>query len=195
MREVVLDIETVPCDPAVWKQLVKRAPSLAKKPWEDTALDWSTGQIVCVGMIFLEESGERELCLAGPDEAELLREFWKAIRPEDRLIGHNLLGFDLPYLQARSVVRKVTPSCSFDLRRYSTAAVYDTMQVWANWDRQKYPKLEVLAAILDLEGKTGHGDQVWEWFEAGDWERIKQYCMQDVRLTLAVYRRFQQYGL
>ena len=195
MREVVLDIETIPCGMTEWKTLVAKAPALKRKLRGDSALDWSLGHIVCVGMLFLEEGPERELCFAGPEEAELLRQFWAAIRPEDRFIGHNVLGFDLPYLQARTVVCEVEPSRSFDLRRYSSSAVYDTMQVWSNWDRQKFPKLETLAATLGLEGKSGSGDQVSKWFEANDWERIKQYCMQDVRLTREVYRRFREYGL
>ena len=195
MREIVLDIETIPCGEDEWKAFLEKAPSLKKKLRQDSALDWSLGHIVCIGLIILEEGQEQELCLAGPDEADLLRQFWRTIRPDDYLIGHNLLGFDLPYIQARSVVCKVKASSSFDLRRYSTASVYDTMQVWANWDRQRFPKLETLAAALGFEGKAGSGDQVVKWYEANDWQRIKDYCMQDVRLTREVYRRFKEYGL
>ena len=195
MREIVLDIETIPCGEDEWKTLLKKAPSLKKKLRQDSALDWSLGHIVCIGLIILEVGQEQELCLVGPDEAEVLRQFWKMIRPDDYLVGHNLLGFDLPYLQARSVVCKVKPSRSFDLRRYSTSLVYDTMQVWANWDRQRFPKLETLAGVLGFEGKGGSGDQVAKWYEANDWERIKDYCMQDVRLTRDVYRRFKEFGL
>jgi len=195
MRKVVLDIETIPCDKSLWERLGARIPSLEKVAWEDTALDWSFGRVVCIGLLFPEEANDRELCLAGPDEAELLRTFWAAIRPEDYLIGHNVLGFDLPFLQARSVIHKVKPSRTLDLRRYSTATVYDTQQVWSNWGRKRFPKLDLLAAILELEAKSGSGDQVREWFEAGDWERIRQYCMQDVRLTCGVYRRMREYGL
>ena len=195
MREVVLDIETVPCSPREWKNLVSKAPSLKKKFRGEAALDWATGRIVCIGLLFMEGANEEEVCLARAEEAGLLAEFWKAIRRDDRIIGHNVLGFDLPYIQARSVVCKVEPSRGFDLRRYSTGPVYDTMQVWANWERQKFPKLETLAAIFELDGKKGSGEQVVKWFDAGDWEKIKDYCMQDVRLTRDVYRRLKQYGL
>ena len=195
MREIVLDIETIPCREDEWKTLLGKAPSLKRKLRQDSALDWSLGHIVCIGLIILEVGQEQELCLGGPDEAEVLRQFWKMIRPDDYLVGHNLLGFDLPYLQARSVVCKVKPSRSFDLRRYSTSSVYDTMQVWANWDRQRFPKLETLAGVLGFKGKGGSGDQVAKWFEANDWEHIKDYCMQDVRLTRDVYRRFKEFGL
>ena len=195
MREVVLDIETVPCSKERWKHLVSRVPALGKRSWKDTALDWTFGQIICVGLLVIEKDQENELCIAGPEETELLRAFWEALQPEDIIIGHNVLAFDLPYLQARSVICQVKPSRDFDLRRYYTTTVYDTMQIWSNWNMPRYPKLDTLAAVLDLEGKSGSGDQVSKWFEANDWERIKQYCMQDVRLTRAVYRRFREYGL
>ena len=195
MREVVLDIETVPCSEERWKHLVSRVPALGKRSWKDTALDWTFGQIICVGLLVIEKDQENELCIAGPEETELLRAFWEALQPEDIIIGHNVLAFDLPYLQARSVICQVKPSRDFDLRRYYTTTVYDTMQIWSNWNMPRYPKLDTLAAVLDLEGKSGSGDQVSKWFEANDWERIKQYCMQDVRLTRAVYRRFREYGL
>ena len=195
MREVVLDIETVPCGVAEWNDLVAKAPGLLKKSREESALDWSLGQIVCIGLLFLEEAGEAERCIAGADEAGVLREFWDALRPDDFLIGHNVLGFDLPFLQARSVIQRVKPSRGFDLRRYYTTTVYDTMQVWSNWNQQRFPRLETLAAVLDLAGKSGSGDQVAKWFAANDWERIKEYCMQDVRVTREIYRRFRDYGL
>ena len=195
MREVVLDIETIPCGDAEWRALLAKAPALKRKLRGDSALDWALGHVVCIGIIFQEVGSEREWCEAGPDEAALLQQFWAAIRPDDRIIGHNVLGFDLPYLQARTVVCQVEPSRRFDLRRYSTDPVYDTMQVWANWDRQKFPKLETLAAALGLEGKSGSGDQVAKWFEDNDWGRIKEYCMQDVRLTRDIYRRFKEFGL
>lgn len=195
MREVVLDIETVPCADHEWRMLLAKSPALKRKLRGDSALDWALGHIVCIGMIFLEAGAEREWCEAGPNETALLRRFWSAIGPEDRIIGHNVLGFDLPYLQARTVVCQVEPSRRFDLRRYSTEAVYDTMQVWANWDRQKYPKLQTLAAVLGLEGKSGSGDMVARWFEAEEWQHIQDYCMQDVRLTREIYRRFKAYGL
>jgi hypothetical protein len=195
MREVVLDIETTPCPEAEWNALLEKAPSLQKKERTESALDWSVGRIVCIGLIVLDAHQEQEHCFAGSDEASVLRDFWGAIRPNDRLVGHNLIAFDLPYIQARSVVNQIKPSRSLDLRRYSTAAVYDTMQVWANWDRPRFPKLELLAAVLGLDSKTGSGDQVAIWVEANDWDRVRDYCMQDVRLTRDIYRRMKQYGL
>lgn len=195
MREVFLDIETIPCEKGVWERLSERDDSLAKKAWSMTALDWSLGRIVCIGLVVDEGAQEAAECLAGTDETKLLTDFWKILRPADYLIGHNLIGFDIPFIQARSVINKVKPSRAIDLRRYSTAGVYDTMQVWSNWDRQRFPKLDLLATVLGLGGKSGSGDQVAHWVEQGDWARLKDYCMQDVRLTREIYRRMRAFGM
>jgi len=150
---------------------------------------------VCIGLLILEGKKQQELCLAGPDEADLLRGFWRALRADDYLIGHNILKFDLPFLQTRSVIQRVKPSRKFDLRLYSTGAVYDTQQIWSNWERRHFPKLDLLAAIFGFAGKSGSGDQVTAWVKAKNWKRIEEYCMQDVRLTHDVYRRMREYGL
>jgi DNA polymerase elongation subunit (family B) len=215
MRDVVLDIETAPCDKAHWDELVKRVPSLAKNGHDRTALDWSFGRIVCIGLSISRHRGTASLagatgfvgnaapaaaapqehCWAGPDEAALLEQFWKAVQPDDHLIGHNLIGFDLPYIMARSVIAKVKPSRRIDLRRYRTDAVYDTMQVWCGWEAGKYPKLDTLAAIMGFQGKSGSGAQVAGWADAGEWEQIKAYCMDDVRITRSVYERMREFGM
>lgn len=194
MREVVLDIETAPCDPQLWEQIATRVPSIRKKGLERTGLDRSLGQIVCVGLIVLDGGTEREVSFVGADEGNVLKKFWAELKPEDYLIGHNLLGFDLPFLQARSTIRKVKPSRKFDFRKYSTSAVFDTMQVWANWSMDQYPKLDLLAAVLGFGGKSGSGNQVAEWAREEKWETISEYCMQDVRLTRDIYRRMREYG-
>lgn len=215
MRDVVLDIETAPCDKAHWDELVRRVPSLAKNGHERTALDWSFGRIVCIGLSISGRAGAagflagvagaasaasappvpNESCWAGADEAELLRNFWGAVLPDDYLIGHNLLGFDLPYIMARSVICKVKPTRRIDLRRYRTDATYDTMQVWSGWEAGKYPKLDTLAAIMGFEGKSGSGAQVAGWVAASEWDKIREYCLDDVRLTRAVYQRMREYGM
>lgn len=212
MRDVVLDIETAPCDKAHWDELVKRVPSLAKNGHDRTALDWSFGRIVCIGLSIGGRAGAvgfvgndeaaataaaapQELCWAGADEAELLTQFWKTVMPDDYLIGHNLLGFDLPYIMGRSVIARVKPSRHIDLRRYRTDTIFDTMQVWCGWDAGKYPKLDTLAAIMGFEGKSGSGAQVAGWAAAGEWEKIKDYCLDDVRITRRVYERMKEYGM
>ena len=202
MREVVLDIETIPCSPSDWNTL---DDELKKKFLRDedsdedarkrTGLDPALGRVVCIGLLFVTGGELQPKMLSGEDEPALLTEFWKAIEPQDYVIGHNVISFDLPFIRARSVVCQVKPSRKFDLRRFSSDTVYDTQEVWSNWEWQRRPKLALLANAFGLGKKLGSGGEVEDWYERKDWQTIERYCEQDVRLTYEIYQRMKAYGL
>jgi predicted PolB exonuclease-like 3'-5' exonuclease len=52
--------------------------------------------------------------------------------------------------------------------------------------------LDEFAQLLGLPGKVGmHGSEVWEAFQAGRMEAIRNYCEADVANTYLVFVRFQ----
>jgi predicted PolB exonuclease-like 3'-5' exonuclease len=173
-RTLVVDIETVAFD-----------PNLAKG-----ALDALTGRIVCIGMLIDDGAQITELAIAEEDEAQILTKFWYTIHPTDLLVGHNIHEFDLPFIRQRSWILEVRPSRVIDLRKYYTADVKDTLQVWTNWGfRKGGVTLDALGAALDCGQKSGHGMDVAQWWATRDLEGIKAYCLEDVRLTYRVYCR------
>jgi len=202
VRELVLDIETIPCKPSLWRKLDQelrqkflRDDVSEQEGWKNTALDPVLGRIACIGLLFLEDREKRVEVLASLDEARLLKRFWHLVRSDDYIIGHNVLDFDLPFIRVRSVVCGVRPTRQFDLRRYSTETIYDTMQVWAHWDPKRRPRLELLAKILALQGKLGTARELYEWWQKKQWDMIERYCEQDLRLTYKIFRRLRRYGL
>jgi hypothetical protein len=202
MREVVLDIETIPCKRSLWRELgdtlqqkFLRDDIPEREGWKNTALDPVLGRIACVGLLLVEDGEEQIEVFAGSNEARLLKRFWQLVRSDDYIIGHNVLGFDLPFLRARSVVCRVRPTRQFDFRRYSTDTIYDTMQAWAHWDSRRWPRLELLAKILALRGKLGTAREIYDWSRKGQWDKIERYCEQDLRLTFKIFRRLRRYGL
>ena len=172
-RLVVLDIETVALDFGTVKG----------------ALDAMSGRIVCIGLLVEDAMGLHEIALATRDEAQILREFWNVIQPSDLVIGHNIIDFDLNFVRQRSWILNVKPSRAFDLRRYYTTEVKDTLQMWTNWGFKKGVTLDALGAALHCGGKSGHGADVADWWAEGDLESIKEYCLNDVRVTYAIYCR------
>jgi predicted 3'-5' exonuclease similar to PolB exonuclease domain len=171
-RIAILDIETVPLDPADSKG----------------ALDAITGRIVCAGMLF--DDGERltpnPICEI--NERTLLERFWAALRPDDLLVGHNILGFDLMFIRQRSWILGVKPPIALNLRKYYTDQVVDLMEMWTNWSsRFKGCGLDNIAGALGVGGKTGHGTDVAGWWAARDYNSIVKYCMDDVYLAYHVY--------
>lgn len=182
MKKMVLDIETIPLNEEVLD------PDEAKK----AALDALTGRIVCIGSIVLDDfKVESAASFISDDESKLLREFWSRLRRDNikSFVAHNGLSFDLPYIWKRSVINRVNPTCSLDLRRYRNDFIYDTMCVWGNWEIRGNVSLNALASGLGLEGKSGSGDQVLRMWREGQYEHIAKYCLDDCWIT------YQCYGL
>jgi hypothetical protein len=173
-RTVVLDIETVALDPADGKG----------------ALDAMTGRIVCIGMLIDDGRAVVEMAFAGEDERRIISDFWDEIRAGDVIVGHNVIDFDLRFLQQRSWILGIRPSRSLDTRRYYTADVVDTLQLWTNWGGNKRGvTLDALGSALGCGRKTGEGTNVAQWWASRDLDRIKKYCRDDVRLAYRVFCR------
>ena len=173
-RTVVLDIETVALDPSD----------------EKGALDAMTGRVVCVGMLEDDGKAAKEITFAGEDEACIITGFWDALRPGDVVVGHNVLDFDIRFLQQRSWILGIQPSRTLDTRRYYTADVIDTLQLWTNWSgNKKGVTLDALGSALGCGRKTGEGTNVARWWAERDIDSIKKYCREDVQLTYRVFCR------
>jgi 3'-5' exonuclease len=184
MKRLVLDIETVPL----------RRSGNAESEDEDkkAALDAISGRIVCIGGIVLEEfRPSLAFTLVGEEERLLLEGFWQrleALRVKG-FVTHNGLSFDLPFIWKRSVINQVKPRFQFDLRRYRTDAVYDTMCVWGNWESRGNVSLNSLAQALGLGSKLGSGAEVSGLWENQRYGELAEYCLQDCWLTYGCYCR------
>lgn len=173
-RTVVLDIETVSLDPSS----------------EEGALNAMTGRIVCIGMLMQDGDAISEVMFASEDERALMTGFWAVLKPGDVIVGHNVLDFDIRFLQQRSWILDIKPSRTFDARRYYTKEVIDTMQLWTNWTgSKKGVTLDGIALALGCGRKTGDGGKVSQWWADRDIETITRYCRADVRLTYRVFCR------
>ncbi len=171
-RTVVLDIETVALDPSQ----------------EKGALDAMSGRVVCIGMLTDDGEVATEIMLASEDEHVLVSGFWNTVRPSDVLVGHNVLDFDIQFLRQRSWILGIQPSHAIDTRKYYSAGVIDTLQLWTNWTgNKKGVTLDALGSVLGCGRKTGEGSKVAEWWAVRDIESIKKYCREDVRIAYRVF--------
>ena len=91
-----------------------------------------------------------------------------------RTIGYNIDGFDWP------VLNNYYPG---DIAKLPTLDLMDVI-----YKRLGYrPKLDDVAQATLGIGKSGNGLQAVEYFRTGDIEKLKQYCLQDVKVTKDVY--------
>ena len=114
------------------------------------------------------------------------------MRDVDLFVGFNVLDFDLKFILQRSVVNRVAPSRSISFRRFQQEPVYDVMREWEGWSTRDSISLDTLSRALGMESpKSGgvDGSQVYDFYLAGRLQEIYDYCLRDVRVTRAIYRR------
>jgi len=68
----------------------------------------------------------------------------------------------------------------------------DVMDVLAGYQARAVARLDDIATMLGFPGKMGmDGSKVWDNYQAGDIEGIRNYCETDVLNTYLVYQRFE----
>ncbi len=101
---------------------------------------------------------------------------------EERLVvGYNIRGFDLPVLVPYGL--KIKNVDAFDI-------MYDLEAL----TRQRYLKLEHVAQGTLGTGKSADGLLAVEWWKSGQIQKIIDYCLQDVKVTLDVFQYGRQNG-
>jgi hypothetical protein len=109
----------------------------------------------------------------------------------DELVGHNILGFDLPFIFQRCLVNCISARAMVDLGEYRVRGVFDTMHHW--WlGAKRNVSLDDIAWALGIESSktaTAEGSKVFELYQAGKLEEIREYNLNDVRVTRKVYER------
>ena len=128
-------------------------------------------------------------------EAEALKSFLELMAgfdPEcDVIVGHNIIGFDLPFIFQRCLVNNIAVKPFVDLSDFHVLGVYDTMRAWWLGGRNRVA-LDDLAWALGIESsKTSEveGSRVFELYQAGKLAEIREYNLNDVRVTRKVYER------
>ncbi len=105
---------------------------------------------------------------------EELGKLWKIIEQADLLIGYNSDHFDLPLLN------KYFPG---DLTRIKSLDILK--EIHKSLGRRI--KLDTIAEATLGENKSGHGLQAIKWWADGEYEKVANYCKQDVKVTKDIY--------
>lgn len=107
-----------------------------------------------------------------------LPKLWRILEGADRIIGYNLFGFDYQVLNA------IYPG---DLSKFPTLDLMLEIQKQLGFRI----KLDDVAHGSLGTGKSGNGLQAIEFFRRGEIDKLRDYCLQDVKVTKEVY----EYGL
>ena len=109
----------------------------------------------------------------------------------DEVVGHNILGFDLPFIFQRCLVHEIKVRPFVNLADYNVRGVFDTMHRW--WlGARRHVSLDDVAWALGIESsKTAEveGSKVFDLYQAGKLDQIRDYNLNDVRVTRKIYER------
>lgn len=105
---------------------------------------------------------------------EELPKLWPIIEQADMLIGYNSNHFDLPILD------KYYPGNLMDIKSLDILE-----EIKKTLGRRL--KLEKIARGTLGHGKSGDGLEAVRLWKAGEVEKVKKYCIEDVRITKEVY--------
>ena len=109
----------------------------------------------------------------------------------DELVGHNLIGFDLPFIFQRCLVHCISAKPLVDLSEFRVRGVFDTMHHW--WlGAKRFVSLDDVAWALGIESSktaTAEGSKVFDLYQADKLAEIREYNLNDVRVTRKVYER------
>ena len=107
------------------------------------------------------------------------------------LIGHNIIGFDFPFLLRRGLKFGIRPPKTIvnALAQYRPSNLIDTMREWQFGNRAEgFVKLDQLAAFFGTQRKTGDGADFHKKFFGTFEERQEAlaYCRNDVVMTAEI---------
>jgi predicted PolB exonuclease-like 3'-5' exonuclease len=164
-------------------------------------------RIVVISCVLRSDDGFRVWSLAEPklNEGEIAQRFFGGIEKyTPQLVSWNGGGFDLPVLHYRGLIHGVTAPRYWDMgeedrefkwnnyiSRYH-ARHLDLMDLLALYQPRGNAPLDQLAKLMGLPGKLGmDGSAVWQAWQDGKIDEIRDYCETDVVNTYLVYLRFQ----
>jgi len=212
------DIETIPSqDPAIRAELAAAvtAPGTYKKPesiaewlkenreaeaeaaWLKTSFDGGVGHVVCIA--YASGDGDPRVlhqpALSRENEAATLEVFFRDLADAGhvQLIGHNIVGFDIPFLWKRAMVLGVEPPSNFPRNpKPWSEHVADTMLLW-DANQRAGASMDRICRLMGIPGKGDFGGaDVWPTIRDEGivgLSKVAEYCRGDVERTRQMHKR------
>lgn len=205
-KYIIFDIETGPLSDEELKEAMPefKAASNVKDPakiqaqidekrqaWiESAALNPESGKVLAIGYKFSDSP--HEIVISG--ETSMLNDLWAlwiSAWSTYTWAGHNIMGFDFPFLIRRSWILGVhVPKSAAEMTQFRHPHVEDTMQIWSLGSKEDRISLDRLGKLLKVGQKNGSGKDFAKVLEQ-DPKKAEEYLLNDLQLTEKVYLRLK----
>lgn len=169
-----------------------------RRKWQDKlALDATTAKVLAWGYLTDDGGGGVEM-EHGENEKQLITNLFAEInqRPDYWWVGHNIFGFDLPFLMRRAwkhgiaVPYNIQKLGSYGMQR---SCFIDTLWWWSQPSKPEHVSLDALGKFLGVGEKNGSGKYFAQTYRE-DKQAALDYLANDLKLTLAVAQKMNVMG-
>jgi len=177
-KVLLIDIETTPMQVhcwGTWKQRIGYEQVINDWFMLSYSVKWLFDSKVHSGVLTPQEAINK-------DDNRIVRELWNFFDQGDILVGHNILGFDLPKAQTRFLLNKLAPPSPFQ--------VIDTLKIAQRYFRFASNKLDYIGQLLLNDRKLHTEYQLWLRCLEGDPKSLRDmlaYNQKDVLLLEEAY--------
>lgn len=148
----------------------------SKKIFEET----QAGDPKEVGISYLAYYDSEKDEIVGFFEEDVPK-FQAIMEKADRVIGYNIVGFDFPVLEAYFPV---------NLPKNKICDLYKLIHE----QHKIHLKLDNLTTATFGAGKIAHGLDAIRFYREGNFDKLKEYCDMDVKLTADLYKFIEENG-
>ena len=162
-----------------------------QKTIEETPGGWDATDLLGVAVACVWEYRTQRMRVYGPEEVPALR---ARLGEADRISGFNIWKFDFPVifgLPGRERVETLRSKTDDMLRRIWQSLNLDPDEFTA---AHKGWNLDAVAGSTLSAGKIGWGGDAPKWFQAGQIQRVANYCADDTALERDLCDFIEKYG-
>lgn len=159
------------------------------------SLDPDLCQVVCFSVITPYNTwtyGHDQPCLIGDAWDVIAKTYFDHIP----IVTFNGIGFDLPVLWHQAMILGIPVSAQMysDLtKRYDNHFHYDLMEILSTWDKMKnkrnWKALDFYLKLFGIGDKIGESSEIYGWWQNQEYDKIKEHCENDVRMTAKLFER------
>ncbi|MHA2011207.1 MAG: ribonuclease H-like domain-containing protein [Candidatus Helarchaeota archaeon] len=152
---------------------------------ETTGLDCFKDRVIAIGCRKENET----FIFMKLDEEQMLSEFWTWLNKQEnwKLIGYNIISFDLHFLIHRSL--------KYGIKMINKRILLDkTVDIMTELNFfNKFRKLQDYAKLLGINGKYNNydGSKIPVLFEYYEYDEIRRYLEQDLEMTYYLWQKIK----
>ena len=143
-----------------------------------------------------KKEGDNSFLYISGDERKVLETFWEFIVKFEDFVTFNGRSFDCPFLMLRSAALGIKPARDLMAgTRYNMVHHVDLLEELTYHGVTRKFNLDFYCKTFGIESPKSHGItgyDINDYFRAGRYTEIAEYCMGDVIATAELYRKWKE---